>query len=90
MKNLVKTWDSLKFNDPKVFALVSIVANIAVNILIYFATYGKEELRPVFALAVSVITLYLNNIGVRTTSILKAAETNINEINEDNNDSYTN
>lgn len=86
MKSLVNFWDGLKFSDPKVFGIVSIIANILVNTLMYFATYGAEESRPLFFALTSIITLFLNNIGVRTTRFIQKEQEFTDQVTEFDNE----
>ncbi len=71
MKNLVKLLDGFKINDPKVFMLVTLIANIVVGVLDYYGTYGSEESKPIVLTVTSVVTLILSYLGVRTTRFLQ-------------------
>lgn len=89
MKNLVKLLDGFKISDPKVFMLVTLIANIVVGVLDYYGTYGSEELKPVVLTITSVVTLILSYLGVRTTRFLNTDST-VEPTTEITNDGDTN
>lgn len=82
MKNLVKLLDGFKINDPKVFMIVTLIANIVVGVLDYYGTYGSEELKPILLTITSVVTLILSYLGVRTTRFLQNNPVEITESSE--------
>lgn len=82
MKNLVKLLDGFKINDPKVFMIVTLIANIVVGVLDYYGTYGSEELKPILLTITSVVTLILSYLGVRTTRFLQNNPVDITESSE--------
>ena len=71
MKSLVKLLDGFKINDPKVFMLVTLIANIVVGVLDYYGTYGSEEIKPLIMTVTSIVTVVLTYLGVRTTRFLQ-------------------
>jgi len=96
MKALVKLLDGFKINDPKVFMLVTLIANIVVGVLDYYGTYGSEEIKPIVLTITSMVTLILSYLGVRTTRFIQKEQQFTdqvvefdNEIIQDN-DSNTN
>ena len=71
MKSLVKLLDGFKINDPKVFMLVTLIANIVVGVLDYYGTYGSDEIKPLIMTVTSIVTVVLTYLGVRTTRFLQ-------------------
>jgi len=71
MKALVKLLDGFKINDPKVFMLVTLIANIVVGVLDYYGTYGSEDIKPIVLTVTSMVTLILSYLGVRTTRFIQ-------------------
>lgn len=71
MKSLVKLLDGFKISDPKVFMLVTLIANIVVGVLDYYGTYGSEEIKPLVLTITSMVTLILSYLGVRTTRFIQ-------------------
>ena len=71
MKSLVKLLDGFKINDPKVFMLVTLIANIVVGVLDYYGTYGSEDIKPIVLTVTSMVTLILSYLGVRTTRFIQ-------------------
>jgi len=71
MRNLVKLLDGFKISDPKVFMLVTLIANIVVGVLDYYGTYGSEEIKPLIMTVTSIVTVVLTYLGVRTTRFLQ-------------------
>ena len=71
MKAIVKLLDGFKINDPKVFMLVTLIANIVVGVLDYYGTYGSEEIKPLIMTVTSIVTVVLTYLGVRTTRFLQ-------------------
>lgn len=67
MKNLAKFYATFKFDDPRVFAIVTLVANILNFILEYLGTYGNDANKPLILFLSTVLTYVLTNLGVRTT-----------------------
>lgn len=83
MEKLIKTWDSLKFSDPKVFALVTIVGNVALNALLWCAEYGSPEYKTMCSSAVSFLALALSQMGVRTSRFIQGGQEPESEDNEE-------
>jgi hypothetical protein len=79
MKQLIKTWDSLKFSDPKVFALVTIGGNVVLNALLWCAEYGSPEYKTMCSSAVSFLALVLSQMGVRTSRFIQRDQPENNE-----------
>lgn len=71
MRNLVKLLDGFKISDPKVFMLVTLIANIVVGVLDYYGMYGSEDIKPVVLAVTSIVTIILSYIGVRTTRFIQ-------------------
>ena len=71
MKAIVKLLDGFKINDPKVFMLVTLIANIVVGVLDYYGTYGSEDIKPIVLTVTSMVTLILSYLGVRTTRFIQ-------------------
>ncbi len=71
MKSLVKLLDGFKISDPKVFMLVTLIANIVVGVLDYYGTYGSEDIKPIVLTITSMVTLLLSYLGVRTTRFIQ-------------------
>ena len=71
MKAIVKLLDGFKISDPKVFMLVTLIANIVVGVLDYYGTYGSEEIKPLIMTVTSIVTVVLTYLGVRTTRFLQ-------------------
>ena len=71
MKAIVKLLDGFKINDPKVFMLVTLIANIVVGVLDYYGAYGSEEIKPIVLTVTSIVTVILSYLGVRTTRFLQ-------------------
>ena len=67
----VEILDRLKISDPRVFVIVTLIANIVVGVLDYFGMYGSEELKPLILTITSALTVLLSYLGVRTTRFLK-------------------
>ena len=89
MKSLVKLLDGFKISDPKVFMLVTLIANIVVGVLDYYGTYGSEDIKPIVLTVTSMVTLILSYLGVRTTRFIQ--DSTIEEpLNTESNDSNTN
>lgn len=89
MKSLAETFDSFKISNPKVFLIVTLIANIVIGVLDYYGTYGSEELKPVVLTITSVVTLILSYLGVRTTRFLNTDST-VEPTTEITNDGDTN
>lgn len=71
MRSLVKLLDGFKISDPKVFMLVTLIANIVVGVLDYYGMYGSEDIKPVVLAVTSVVTIILSYLGVRTTRFIE-------------------
>ena len=71
MRSLVKLLDGFKISDPKVFMLVTLIANIVVGVLDYYGAYGSEEIKPLIMTVTSIVTVVLTYLGVRTTRFLQ-------------------
>jgi len=71
MRNLVKLLDGFKISDPKVFMLVTLIANIVVGVLDYYGMYGSEDIKPIVLTVTSMVTLILSYLGVRTTRFIQ-------------------
>ena len=82
MKALVKLLDGFKINDPKVFMLVTLIANIVVGVLDYYGTYGSDEIKPLIMTVTSIVTVVLTYLGVRTTRFLQRNPEPITETTE--------
>jgi len=82
MKSLVKLLDGFKINDPKVFMLVTLIANIVIGVLDYYGTYGSEEIKPLIVTVTSIVTVILTYLGVRTTRFLQNNPEPITETTE--------
>ena len=82
MKAIVKLLDGFKINDPKVFMLVTLIANIVVGVLDYYGTYGSEEIKPLIMTVTSIVTVVLTYLGVRTTRFLQRNPEPITETTE--------
>jgi hypothetical protein len=82
MLKLIKLLDGFKLNDPKVFMLITLLANIAVGVLDYYGTYGSEDIKPIVLTLTSVLTLILSYLGVRTTKFVQ--QDNITQENDSN------
>jgi len=82
MIKLIKLLDGFKINDPKVFMLVTLIANIVIGVLDYFGTYGSEDIKPLIMTVTSVVTLILSYLGVRTTRFLQNNPEPITETTE--------
>lgn len=79
MKSLIKLLDGFKISDPKVFMLVTLIANIVVGVLDYYGTYGSEDIKPLVLTITSMVTLILSYLGVRTTRFIQDQGTPIDE-----------
>lgn len=90
MKNLASFYASFKFNDPRVFAVVTLIANILVFTLDYFGTYGAEANKPMILAITSIVTYVLTNLGVRTSRYINPPVTIEEPLNTESNDSNTN
>jgi hypothetical protein len=82
MIKLIKLLDGFKINDPKVFMLVTLIANIVIGVLDYYGTYGSEDIKPIIITITSVVTLILSYLGVRTTRFLQNNPEPITETTE--------
>ena len=82
MVKLIKLLDGFKINDPKVFMLVTLIANIVIGVLDYYGTYGSEDIKPIIITVTSVVTLILSYLGVRTTRFLQNNPEPITETTE--------
>ena len=85
MFKLVKLLDGFKISDPKVFMLVTLIANIVVGVLDYYGMYGSEEIKPVVLAVTSIVTIILSYLGVRTTRFIendKAMNNTVSEVIE--------
>lgn len=82
MKAIVKLLDGFKISDPKVFMLVTLIANIVVGVLDYYGTYGSEEIKPLIMTVTSIVTVVLTYLGVRTTRFLQRSPESITETTE--------
>lgn len=89
MIKLIKLLDGFKINDPKVFMLVTLIANIVIGVLDYYGTYGSEDIKPIIITITSVVTLILSYLGVRTTRFLNTDST-VEPTNTETNDGDTN
>jgi len=88
MKAIVKLLDGFKISDPKVFMLVTLIANIVVGVLDYYGTYGSEDIKPIVLTVTSMVTLILSYLGVRTTRFIQqdsAVEEPLNIEQDDSN-----
>jgi hypothetical protein len=81
MNKLINLLDGFKLSDPKVFMLVTLIANIIVGVLDYYSAYGSEEIKPLIITITSVVTLLLTYLGVRTTKFIKPETTPTNDNN---------
>jgi len=86
MKSLVKLLDGFKINDPKVFMLVTLIANIVVGVLDYYGTYGSEDIKPLVLTITSMVTLILSYLGVRTTRFIQREQEFTNQVTEFDNE----
>ena len=89
MIKLIKLLDGFKINNPKVFMLVTLIANIVIGVLDYYGTYGSEDIKPIIITITSVVTLILSYLGVRTTRFLNTDST-VEPTTEITNDGDTN
>ena len=71
MKSIVKLLDGFKISNPKVFMLITLIANIVVGVLDYYGTYGSEDIKPIILTVTSMVTLILSYLGVRTTRFIQ-------------------
>lgn len=86
MKSLVKLLDGFKISDPKVFMLVTLIANIVVGVLDYYGTYGSEDIKPIVLTVTSMVTLILSYLGVRTTRFIQKEQEFTDQVTEFDNE----
>lgn len=75
---LAETFDGFKISNPKVFLIVTLIANIVVGVLDYLGMYGSEELKPVILSITSIVTIVLSYLGVRTTRYINTTPNDSN------------
>jgi predicted permease len=86
MKSIAKLLDGFKISDPKVFMLVTLIANIVVGVLDYYGTYGSEDIKPLILTITSIVTLILSYLGVRTTRFIQKEQEFTDQVTEFDNE----
>ena len=86
MKSIAKLLDGFKISDPKVFMLVTLIANIVVGVLDYYGTYGSEDIKPLILTVTSIVTLILSYLGVRTTRFIQKEQEFTDQVTEFDNE----
>lgn len=78
MKNLASFYSELKFDNPKTFAIVTLVANVIVWVLDFLGAYGDENTKVIAVALSGVLTSILTVLGVRTTRYINTEENDSN------------